>query len=179
MKSWIYYLIPLLLLVVLVMLPSLLEKNSMGSPPVASSNITPAPRAVGNVAPASTPLPQPAQNPGAQLLDINFLDLRSKEYRPVADGSVLPADTHHFNAKIRNTGAEAVLVYYDLVQSDGVRLVPLGAGEWLVSPGQEVYLFMQGANLKPAGKNVQLNFVLKERGSEKVLDKKTLNVSSR
>ncbi|MBI4334040.1 MAG: hypothetical protein HY673_22480 [Chloroflexi bacterium] len=179
MKSWIYYLIPLLVLIALILVPAMLEKEGTGAPPPAGSAITPAQRAVENVAPASTPRPQPAANPRVQFVDMNYLDLASKEYRPLADGGALPADSYHFNAKLRNTGGESVLVYYDVTQDDGARLLPMGATEWFLPPGQEVYLFVQGANLRPPGRNVQLNFVMKERGSDKVLDQRTLRVTSR
>lgn len=183
MKNWIYYVVPLALLIGLVMLPSILDRGkSGGASPAPVSAFTPGQggaAGAGNVVPASTPWQQPASNPSGQMLDISFLELKSNAYQAAADGGTLPADTFHFNVKFRNTGRENTLFYVGITQNDGTKLEPMGAAEWLLPPGQEVALFMQGANLKPAGKQVALNFVLKERVTDKVLDQRTVNVTSR
>ncbi len=178
MKNWIYYVVPLALLIALILAPSLLEKDNNPAPPPPAANSAPVQK-VDNVTPVSTPLPKPASNPRGQLLDINYRNPANGAYEPLVNGMSLPVDVFHFNARLKNTGDENTLMYVDVMQSDGPKLDPLGAGEWLLPPGQDVFLFIQGTNLKPAGKSVQLTFILKERGTDKVLDQKTFNVTSR
>lgn len=183
MKNWIYYVVPLALLIGLVMLPSIMDRDkSGGAAPAPVSAFTPGQGGAGgggNAIPASTPWQAPASNPSGQMLDINFLDLKTNSYQAVAEGGTLPADTFHFNVKFRNTGRENTLFYIGITQNDGAKLEPMGAAEWPLPPGQEVALFMQGANLKPAGKVVVLTFVLRERVTDKVLDQRAVSVTSR
>ncbi|MBI2934151.1 MAG: hypothetical protein HYY29_01135 [Chloroflexi bacterium] len=175
MKNWIYYLVPLALLIALVLVPPLFRKDGVPAapPPAAPPPVQRAPEV------RSTPRPQPASNPRGELLDINVRNPATGNYEPMVDGMALSSDAYHFNAKVKNTGNENTLYYFDVQQSDGKALEPLGAGEWLLAPGQDVFLFMQGANLKPPGKRVQLTFTLKERGTDKALAQKSFNVISR
>ncbi len=129
--------------------------------------------------PPPTPLPPPAVNPKAEIKGINYRDPVSGNYIPLLDNSELSAEVYHFNAKLKNTGDENIVVYHELVQADGNRLLPLGAPDWFLRPGEEVHLFMQGANLKPAGRNIQLTLRLMESRTNRLLDQKELTITSR
>ncbi len=181
MKRWIYYyLVPLVILLALIFLPYSKEEEAGAE---VSSPGTAVPyqgqRIDQTSTPAATPYPPPASNPRGRITEINYRDPVTGAYKPVVDGADLPVDVYHFNAGMRNDGDESVLAYIDIVQEEGPKILPLGAPEWLLTPGQEVYLFVQGANLKPAGKTFHLTLMLKERGTDKVLDQKTLRVTSR
>lgn len=179
MKRWVYYyLIPLIVLLALILLP-----YSKGEE-IGPGSSSPAPAAVYQgqaVRPTiipGTPYPPPASNPRGRITEINFRDPITGVYSPMLDGGELPVDAYHFNVKIRNDSSENVLAYVDIVQHGGPMMLPLGAPEWLLTPGLEVYLFVQGANLKPAKRSFQFTVMLKERGSNRVLDQRTMTVTS-
>ncbi len=133
----------------------------------------------GTVYKVSPAVWQTAKNARGTLVEMFYKDPYGDGYYQLANSVELPQDTYHLSARVKNPGTEKVTVYLEVTQSDGVKLVPLGAPEWELSPGGEVGLFMQGANLKPAGKTVQMVFNLKEKGSNKVLDTKVINVRSK
>ncbi|MBI4334039.1 MAG: hypothetical protein HY673_22475 [Chloroflexi bacterium] len=121
----------------------------------------------------------PARSPKAVIVEMFYRDAITGDYRPLSTGAELSEHTYHFNAKIRNTGQEKVTVYLDVTQSDGVKLSPWGAPEWDLPPGPEIALFVQGSNLRPPGKSVQMSFSLREKGSNRVLDTKVVTVRSK
>jgi hypothetical protein len=178
-KRWIcYYLIPLAILIILIFLPYSGGEDGVASFPSAPARYQEQ-RTVEASTPLRTELPSPALDPRGQIVEINYRDPSSGAYKPMSEGSVLPLDVYHFNGKVRNTCNESVLVYLDVIQHQGPTLIALGAGEWLLAPGQEVFLFVQGADMKTADRTYRLSFVLKERGTNRILDEKTINVTTR
>ncbi|MBI2934152.1 MAG: hypothetical protein HYY29_01140 [Chloroflexi bacterium] len=122
---------------------------------------------------------RPARNPKGSIMEVFYRHPATGEFGALPNDGQLPQDSYHLNAKVKNTGPETVTVYLEVVQSDGIRLSPWGAPEWELGPGQEVALFVQGLNLRPAPKTVQLTINLKEKGSNTVLDTKVLSIISK
>ncbi|MDP2719672.1 MAG: hypothetical protein Q8P44_07580 [Dehalococcoidia bacterium] len=189
MNKWVYYYgLLLLILLGIILLPRPFIKKDVdisGYPELdVSSSRQPAMQSGGPApgttkSPRPTPQPPPAVNPKAEIGEINYRDPVTGNYLPLINNGSVPVDVFHLNARIVNTGDENVLLFYEVEQSDGTRLLPLGAEEWLLKPGEVVYLFKQGANLKPAGKKTSLAFRLLEKNTDKMLFQKELSITSR